>query len=261
MKVALYQYHIQWEEKEANFQRVERVLQKAERDGVRLLLLPEMSFTGFSMRTELTAEREQETICRMRRLAAAYGAAVGFGWVRDTGEKAENHYTVVDRDGGILSDYVKIHPFSYSGEDQRFIGGTDVSSFVLEGSRFSTLICYDLRFPELFQIVSPKADVIVVAANWPQKRSAHWKTLLQARAIENQVYILGVNCVGEAGGLLYSGDSCVIAPDGMVIDMVSDREQLMEYELDNDTARYRSEFPVRADRREDLYARLAGWRK
>ena len=220
---------------------------------VDLFLLPEMSFTGFSMNTKLTGEDGQETVHKMISFAKQYHMAIGFGWVKNRIEKAENHYTVVHKDGTIISDYVKIHPFSFAGEDQKFSGGDKIVLFKLDGIVFSTFICYDLRFPEIFQIASKKADVIIVSANWPERRRDQWRILLQARAIENQVYIIAVNCVGDTGNVIYSGDSCVINPDGQRIVDSFRQEIILEYELKNDVKDFRKCFQMKNDRREDLY--------
>lgn len=170
--------------------------------------------------------------------------------------RGENHYTVISPQGEVLSDYVKIHPFSYSGEDRYFAKGDATAHFTLEGIPFSHFICYDLRFPEIFQAVSGQAHVIIVAADWPGSRREHWKCLLRARAIENQCYILGVNTVGSQNGLTYTGDSCVIRPDGTVAAELSDEEGLIYYDLIDDVPDYRQAFPVKQDRRVELYGRL-----
>ncbi len=253
MKIALYQMHITWEDKAANMAKLEAQLKEASAKRADILLLPEMSFTGFTMNTDVSGETGEETVESVKALAVQYGVTVGFGWVKDCGQKAENHYTIVDKSGVCLSDYAKLHPFSFAGEDQKFRGGERLTSFLLEEIPCSNFICYDLRFPEIFQIASKDAHVIIVPANWPAKRSSHWKTLLQARAIENQVYILAVNCVGQMDGLYYSGDSCIINPDGRVMEMLSDEEGLIIYDLKDDAEQYRKSFPVRKDRREELY--------
>lgn len=252
MKIALYQSHIIWEDKEKNYIHLEEKLQDA---GKRtdLFLLPEMSFTGFSMNTDITKESNLETVCRITEYARKYHMAIGFGWVKDCGEKAENHYTVISKEGKILSDYAKIHPFSYSGEDRKFQGGDKIVLFDLYDIPFATFICYDLRFPEIFQAASKRAHVILVPANWPQKRSEHWKCLLRARAIENQVYIVAVNCIGKIGGVAYSGDSCIVNPNGEIMTELSEQEGILEYELTDDVLEFRNVFQVKNDRREDLY--------
>ena len=286
MKIALCQLAIQFENKEVNARRVIRFMEQARSAGADLVLFPEMSLTGFSMNIRLTGERNMESVERMRAEAERIGIAVGFGWTAlvrsgtkeeadesdaDTvadeqaadghpapGERGANHYTVISAQGKVLGDYVKMHPFSYSGEDRYFLKGDSPVHFELGGIPFSTFICYDLRFPEIFQAVSPEAHVMIVAADWPGSRREHWQCLLRARAIENQCYILGINSVGDQNGLHYTGDSCVIRPDGTVTEQLSEEEGLILYDLLDDAEDFRKSFPVRQDRRPGLYARLLG---
>lgn len=255
MKVALFQMHIAWEDKKRNYIHVEQYLERAYEKGTELVLLPEMSFTGFSMNTDVTKEAASETIDKMAEYAKKYCIAVGFGWVKDCGDKSENHYTIIDKTGRTISDYAKIHPFSYAGEDQKFQGGESIRVFELDGMKCSTFICYDLRFPEIFQIASKEAHIIILPANWPAARSEHWKCLLRARAIENQVYMIAVNCVGEMREIDYSGDSCIIDPNGEILAELSDQEGIIEYEVVDDVKNFRDAFQVKNDRREELYMR------
>ncbi len=255
IKLALVQPQIEWEEKERNYASAGKWIGEAVRQGAEAVFFPEMSFTGFSMNTEITGEKDARTIEHMSALARQHHVSVGFGWVKDCVEtcgKCENHYTIVDSAGEVLSDYAKLHPFSYSGEDLRFQGGSALAHFALRGIPCSSFICYDLRFPEVFQAASGRAHMIIVPANWPAKRSAH----LRARAIENQVYILAVNCVGEIGGISYTGDSCVIGPDGEARAELSGTEGMIVWELTDDVERLRRGFPVKKDRRETFYAGL-----
>ncbi len=216
MKIGIYQTSIEWENREKNIQKLANQLSNLKPGTIDAIFLPEMSFTGFSMNTKITGEEHEETKKQISILCKENQIAIGFGWVKNK-KMSENHYTVIGQNGEELSDYIKIHPFSYSGENQFFTCGSSVSYFSLKGVKFCSFICYDLRFPELFRIASKKADIIIVPANWPQKRNKHWEILLQARAIENQIYIVGINCVGNIGGLNYCGNSCMIAPDGEVI--------------------------------------------
>lgn len=257
MKVALCQLAIAYEKKEVNTRRVIRFMEQARSAGADLVLFPEMSLTGFSMNIHLTGEKHKESVKRLCAEAARIGIAVGFGWTAFAeGARGENHYTVISAQGEVLSDYVKIHPFSYSGEDQHFVKGDKTVHFSISGVSFSGFICYDLRFPEIFQAVSDRAHVIIVAADWPGSRREHWQCLLRARAIENQCYILGVNSVGDQNGLHYTGDSCVILPDGTVAEQLADEEGLICYELSDDVDTYRQSFPMKQDRRNDLYMKL-----
>lgn len=258
MKIALCQMNIKWENKEANFFTAQNKILEACDMGAEVLFLPEMSFTGFSMNTALTAESDKFTVNQMKEFCKKYNIALGFGWVRRCEERAENCYTVVDKTGKELSTYSKIHPFSYGGEDKFFVRGKELVSYKLEDMTFSTAICYDVRFPELFQGIckNNKTDAIVIPANWPVKRAEHWKTLIRARAIENQVYIVAVNCIGEIGGTKYSGDSCIINPNGEVVECAEDYDELIFAELDYDIESLRKTFPVRQDRQVELYKRI-----
>ena len=262
MKAALGQLQLQWEDKEANLKLVETYMDLLAEKGTDLFLLPEMSLTGFSMHTDRTKECREETVGRIQELSGRYGMAVGVGWVKDTGAFCENHYSLVTPEGKLL-DAVKLHPFRFGGEGEQFQGGGHVPVCTYGGFCVGVQICYDLRFPEPFQVLSRQADLILVPASWPAVRSAHWKCLLKARAIENVVYIAGNNCAGEKGEQFYSGDSRICAPDGAKLKKetvcLPDRcpqEQVQIYELKNDVCRYRACFPVKEDRRDALYQRL-----
>lgn len=253
MKLAIAQTAIVWEDKEKNLEKAKKFIREAADRRADLILFPEMSFTGFSMNTSLTAEYHGETAEAVRRMARTYHLAIGFGWVKAGVNKAQNHYTVIDREGELLSDYAKIHPFSYSDEDCYFEGGERLSSFVLGDVNVGTLICYDLRFPEPFQILAEQCSIIVVPANWPARRREHWKTLLKARAIETQCCLIGINCCGEQEGLDYSGDSAVFAPDGTAILDYQEEEGIYFVNIPDNVKSYREEFPTRKDRKWELY--------
>lgn len=255
MKVAICQLGIEYEQKERNLEKAEQFIKDAAKQRAKLVIFPEMSFTGFSMNIELTGEDNNYTINRITEMAKKYQVAVGFGWVKHK-KDAENHYTVIDKDGTILADYVKIHPFSYQDEDQYFVGGDHIVTFEFEGMTIGLTICYDLRFPEIYQALSETAQVILVPANWPNVRKSHWQTLLKARAIENQAYIVGVNCRGTQSGIYYSGESAVINPIGDVLFEVSDVERMQVLHIKNDAEEYRKIFPVKRDRRHELYRKL-----
>ena len=253
MKLAICQTHIIWENKQENYKKAKQFCRQAAAMGADLICFPEMSFTGFSMDTDKTSEEHGETIEQMQQYAKEHNLAVGFGWAGKTKRKAENHYTVVNGET-VLGDYVKIHPFSYSGEDLYFQGGTKICILELQGIKIGLSICYDLRFPELYQRLSRDADLILVPANWPRSRSLHWKALLQARAIENQSYIAGINCAGDIGKLHYSGDSCVFHPDGQRICGFLEKEEMQVCEIQkSEVMEYRKGFPVKKDRKPRLY--------
>lgn len=227
--------------------------------GVQIAFFPEMSMTGFGLEPDTVAENGNDgiTVRTMSRYAAQYGIALGFGYTSCAGGVYTNRYVVVDKEGRMLDDYAKIHPFSYAGENRRYTAGDGVSSFEFNGFGIGAFICYDLRFPEIFQAVSDRTELIVVAANWPADRREDWKLLLRARALENQAYIIGVNRYGDGNGLYYSGDSMLADPKGNIIDILSDGPGILIEDIDIETVRgYRNSFPVKKDRRPELYHKL-----
>lgn len=254
MKVAVCQLQIEWEWKEKTMRKVVGYMEQAKGEQADIIFFPEMTLTGFSMEVEKTCDRYfGETIEQFKEQCSKLGIAAGFGWVeKNPGEMAKNHYSMVDKQGTLLSDYVKVHPFGYGGEGKHFQGGNEVVSCEFDGHVISTAICYDLRFPELFRIMDENSSLIVVPANWPAVRSQQWKCLLQARAIENQAYVIGVNCVGTMDRVYYSGDSAIYNPLGGTMAELRDIEGLLYVELVNDVNRYREQFPVRRDRKIEI---------
>lgn len=265
MIIALNETRIEWEDKKTNLDRLKKDLKDLKEYNLDIVLLPEMSFTGFSMNVKYTYDSHQYTIKRVMEIAAEYNVMIGFGWVDYNKEKFTNHYSVVDSNH-IIIDYIKIHPFSFGGEDAVFSGGDKLPLCSICGFNVGIQICYDLRFPDTFQILSKNASLIIVPANWPYKREAHWDVLLQARAIENQVYLAGINCIGEMDGMDYSGHSIIYSPDGKKCEGVSiplkTGNNAYLFEISNDVISYRNAFPVKKDRKEDLYRKFEDeWRR
>lgn len=245
-----------FEDKQYNYDKAKNAIKESADRNADIILFPEMSFTGFSMNTALIQEEQYESLKTIKGSASKYGIHVGFGWAKKGLEMAENHYTIIDPSGKAVLDYIKIHPFSFMKENENFESGNSIEICSINDIDICTFICYDLRFPEIFQIASLKASVIVVAANWPSARRHHWECLLKARAIENQVYIVGINCVGTQNDIEYSGGSCIINPNGYIIDKLGDEEDLLICDVDNDAQKYREAFSVKKDRKTDLYKML-----
>lgn len=248
VNIALVQSHIEWENKEFNIGKAKELIDNLKYKEIDLVLFPEMSFTGFSMNIKNTAE-EGETIEKITKIAKKNKIAIGIGWVKKKKEKAENHYTIIDSEGNLLNDYVKIHSFTYGGEDKEFIPGNEISTFSIKNMKCSTFICYDLRFPELFRKNTENPHIFIIPANWPEARREHWIALLKARAIENQAYVLGINCVGEMGRVKYSGDSCIVAPDGTIIKSIVGEEGVLFISIKEKDFIIREQFPVLKDKK------------
>lgn len=258
MRVALGQLDMIWEDKSASFVKAENMIKEASGAGCDIIIFPEMSFTGCSTNLKKIGEAEKDstTVAKMKELTVKYGIAAGFGWAafsNDRNRKGTNRFTIVDKKGEIAADYAKMHPFTYGGETEVYEKGEKIVSVPFWGRTISLFICYDLRFPEIFQIAARKSDVIFVIANWPAIRSAHWETLLRARAIETQSYVVGVNCFGERDGEQYSGDSMAVDSIGNIIGKLSGKEGVLVCDLDDRAWNLRKKFATAADRREDLY--------
>lgn len=256
MRIGLAQMGIVRGDFEKNKENCVRFFEDAVGKGVELLVFPEMTLTGFDVKNPRLAELETLSLEFFEVMSRRYGMGVLFGYSGKGKEKLKNYMILMDS-GHILMRYAKIHPFSMGAEGQLYEGGHDVVTAVFRGFPLSGVICYDLRFPEIFQAVSDKVRCIFVIANWPEVRISDWNILLRARAIENLCYVAGVNCSGQSGTLYYSGMSAVYGPDGQLIAGEMTGERLLVADLTEETVqRFRAERPFRADRRPEVYGKF-----
>jgi len=218
----LIQTSLYWEDKEANLQMLEEKILSIQ-EKTQVVVLPEMFSTGFSMKPEKLAEpMDGKTVNWMKRVAAEKKVILTGSVII---EEEGNYYnrSIWMLPNGEYGYYNKRHLFAFANEDQHYTGGTERFVASANGFKINLLVCYDLRFPVWArqQFDEEKAfeyDVLLYVANWPERRSTAWKTLLQARAIENQCYVIGVNRVGDDGnGISHSGDSMVISPLGEIL--------------------------------------------
>jgi len=161
-------------------------------------------------------------------------------------------------DGTSQAIYAKIHPFSFAGEDEVLEAGGRLGTVSVGALRLGASICYDLRFPELYAAMAPACNAAIAIANWPARRIAHWRSLLVARAIENQFFMLGVNRTGIDGNqLAYEKSTMAVCPDGTLLEPLVAGEEMDIYDIDTEAAaRYRAEFPTMRDKRYSLYCEL-----
>ncbi len=253
LTVAAVQHDIAWEDREATLARVGPMVEAAVGQGAGLVLLPEMFAVGFSMDTERIEEPEDgPTTAWLAGQARALGTWIG-GSVpeRAPGASLPSNVFVLCGPAGERHRYAKRHPFSYSGESERFAAGDELLTVEVGGLRVSPSVCYDLRFGNQFWGQGPTTDCFAVVASWPTRRKAHWRALLVARAIENQAYVVGVNRAGTAGdGTQHSGGSCVIDPLGEVVAEAGEEEAIVLADLDGEVvAATRTKYPFLADRR------------
>jgi len=253
VRVAAIQHDIAWEDSETNRGRLAGPIAEAAGAGAGLVLLTEMFASGFSMDTAAIAEpADGPTAQWLADQATAHSVWVAGSISTDPadGGLAVNRLTVAGPDGE-RHHYDKIHPFTYGGEHDHYRGGDERVVVDIGGVRTALFVCYDLRFADEFWPLGPEVDLYLVPANWPAKRRAHWRALLVARAIENQAYVIGVNRVGEGGGLEYSGDSLIVDPLGEILaDGGDGTEQTLAADIDLDHLRsVRERFPFLQDRR------------
>ncbi len=212
LRVCLVQADLVWEDKTQNLKRLYALVENTPECEV--ILLPEMFSTGFTMNASAFAETPNgPTLQWMKTLAAARQAAVAGSLIIKDGSRFYNRLFWVEPDGNMLI-YNKRHLFSLAGEEKIFTAGNERVLINYKGWRIMPQVCYDLRFP-VWCRNDLNYDLMFFVANWPERRSHHWKQLLVARAIENQAFVIGVNRVGDDGNSIYhSGDSAAIDPLG-----------------------------------------------
>jgi predicted amidohydrolase len=254
LRLAAIQHDIVWHDRDANYERLAPMVAGAAACGATLVLLTETFSTGFSFDTPGIGEPEGgRSTAFLTEQATEHGVWVG-GSCPELGtdgddERLSNAFVLVSPDG-TAHRYRKIHPFSHAGEEKYVRPGTEFVTVTVEGVRVSLFVCYDLRFADEFWQLAPRTDAYLVPANWPQARRSHWSTLLRARAIENQAYVIGVNRIGRGGGLDYSGDSAIIDPLGEVLVEASQVETMLVADVDTEhVAETRDRFRFMQDRR------------
>jgi predicted amidohydrolase len=245
------QHDIVWEDAGATREHVTPMIAQAAAAGARLIALTEMFATGFSMHPERVAEdeggpNEQFLLEQAARHDAYLVASVA---QRGADGRYRNNAVLAAPDGTVHR-YAKIHPFTYSGEHERYAAGDAHVTVDVDGLRVTLFVCYDLRFADEFWACAGHTDLYVVPANWPEARRDHWRALLRARAIENQAYVLGVNRVGTVKNLVHVGDSAIVDPMGRTLAEAGVVESVLVAESDPATvAGVRERFPFLADRR------------
>ncbi len=260
LNITTIQTSLHWENKSANLEMFDKHI-LAIKENTDLIVLPEMFSTGFTMNAKTFAENmDGETIAWMLKKAKEKNAVVCGSFIAEEQGKFFNRF-VWARQDGTYTHYDKRHLFRMAEENNFYSEGTEKLIVELNGWKICPLVCYDLRFPvwsrnrvgsEKSEVGSSKYDydVLLYVANWPERRSIAWKTLLPARAIENQCYVVGVNRVGKDGKeISYSGDSAVINAKGEIISSTKANEEKIETVAIsyNELAEFRKQFPVFLD--------------
>jgi predicted amidohydrolase len=252
MRIAVVQHDISWETPQENFEAIRPQIAEAAETGAGLIALTETFSWGFTMNTDKAREAPDGPSTEfLLDQAQSTGAWVVGSIPIVEGEAAlPNNRMTFAGPKGQLSTYNKIHPFTYGGEDQSYRAGADHLTITIEGLRISAFICYDLRFADEFWALAPDTDCYLVISNWPSSRRHHWKSLLMARAIENQAWVVGTNRVGEDPTIAYAGDSRIIDPFGELVAELPDEPGILTADIDPArVAQVREQFPFLADRR------------
>jgi predicted amidohydrolase len=252
VRIAAVQHDIVWEDRDANFERLAPQVRRAVGAGAELVLLTETFSTGFSMTPGIGEREDGPSAQFLAGQAAEHGVWVGGSCpeIAGDGELPYNCLVLAGPDGTVHR-YRKLHPFTHAGEHERFRAGDGPMTVEVGGLRITPFICYDLRFADVFWRAAPDTDVYLVPANWPSPRRHHWRTLLEARAIENQAYVVGCNRVGTAGdGTPHSGDSRIVSPMGELLATAAAVETVVLADVDAaEVAATRDRLRFLADRR------------
>ncbi len=247
----LAQTDIVWENPRENLDRIERLVTIHLSTEPDLLILPEMFSSGFTMRPEQVADAD--AVSWMQQRAFDWRISILGSLVESTMSGYRNTVFLVAPSGAVRGTYSKVHLFGQ--EREHYQAGENLLIFEVSGFQATVFICYDLRFPEMFRAACARGvEVFFVVANWPAVRQSHWKTLLPARALENQSFVCACNRVGKDPDNSYLGGSSVYLPDGRTLLELGCEEELQLAVLDrSELESFRSSLSVLADRRQKVY--------
>ncbi|MDQ6418175.1 carbon-nitrogen family hydrolase [Paenibacillus sp. LHD-117] len=260
LRLALLQMNINAGNPERNFEKLQEMAEKAMGGAEKpdVLLFPEMWNTGYALEeidrlADPNGERTEELLSALSRKHRVN--IVGGSIAEKRTDGVYNTILAYDRDGGRIADYSKIHLFRLMAEEKHLKAGEKPGRLTIEGEEAGMMICYDIRFPELARkLALGGAKLLFVPAEWPNPRLHHWRTLLTARAIENQMYVVACNRMGQSGETTFFGHSMVIDPWGEIIAEAGEDETILRAEIDLGLVdEVRSRIPVFEDRRPQLY--------
>jgi predicted amidohydrolase len=248
-----------FEDPETTLSKADLFIRHAAGSGASLICFPEQFATGWDPLSEKNTETLDGRIVSALAKSAKKNSIAVLGSFREAASpRPKNTAIVFDSDGRILAAYSKMHLFSPGKEDLVFSPGSELGMFRLGPLTCGIAICYDLRFPELFRLYAERGvQVVFVPAAWPARRIRHWELFLSARAVENQIYVIGVNTTGTTPVDTYSGVSMTVDPQGTILARATDAEQILFADLRvSDVHTARESLPVERDRRCALYRSL-----
>jgi len=255
--ISLAQINIRLGDVKGNLSLILPLIEEATRLGSQLILLPELWSSGFDLENRIKIHYENQKILPQLCNAAQNSHIwIGGSWIEEENEDFLNTFLLINPHGNISAKYSKIHLFGLMAESKWLKSGDSIRVANFPWGDAGLAICYDLRFPELFRRFGIEGlPVTFIVAQWPARRIDHWSTLLKARAIENQMFIAAVNCVGQIGQETFGGKSTVISPWGEVlVEGSGENACLLTVEIDLDEVQQvRQRIPVFKDRRPEIY--------
>jgi len=266
MKIYGLQINTVWEDKAANHAKIGALLDRAQPEAGSLVVLGEMFATGFSMNVagihDSDSRETQDFLAKTasERKIFLLGGVVTKDAAKDAGGLGRNESVVYSPEGKEIARYCKLQPFTPGGEKANYVAGDGVCLFSWHDFTVASFICYDLRFPEIFRVAAKRgANLITVIASWPAVRDDHWVSLLKARAIENQAYVIGVNRCGNDPKLYHSGRSLIFDPSGRMLADAGSEETWIEAELDMEFLKIlRNDLPFLSDIRQEFVQQVNG---
>ncbi len=260
MNIACIQMDIAFGEPEENKKTVVRYMEQIARN-VDVVVLPELWTTGYDLARlgDIADENGEDAKTFLSSLARAYNVhIVGGSVAKKTERQITNTMYIVDRNGDVVCEYSKLHLFKLMDEHKHLQAGETTGIFSLDGVTGAGVICYDIRFPEWIRAhVLHGAEVLFVVAEWPLVRLHHWRTLLMARAIENQCYVVACNRAGKDPNNEFAGHSLIIDPWGNILAEGDEQETVIVANIDiNEVQDVRARIPIFSDRRPDVYKKF-----
>jgi len=256
LTAGIYQFDIRQGAVDTNVQSALEGISRLSDQGVDLAVLPEMFSSSFDY--PALSEHAQKTpgiIEILAKTAADKSVVIAGSLPEAHAGGIYNTLYVIDKNGEMAGRYRKTHLFSLIAEDKNLEPGRSAVVCDTIGGRLGLMICYDLRFPELCRTLALKgAEVVIVCAQWPAARIAHWDTLLRARAIENQLFVVAANRFGQEGRLMFTGHSQVVSPQGEVLAMAASPDIALAARLDlTEIEKFRNQFNCLSDRVPGIY--------
>ncbi|KAF0151473.1 MAG: nitrilase/cyanide hydratase and apolipoprotein N-acyltransferase [Ignavibacteria bacterium] len=249
MKIGLVQLAIEWENPPANIEKINKLVSSLE-EKPDLLIFPELTLTGFTMNSSQFAEEiDGASTQYFMSLSDRLKTNILCGVIERDAKEIYNSMIHFNENGLLMARYRKIHPFSFAGEDKNYTASNELVVTEINHLKIGLSICYDLRFPELFRLYAKKdVGLLINIANWPVPRIEHWQTLLKARAIENQCFVIGVNRTGTDPKNYYNGNSVICNPAGKELISIGGEEKIIVQEINiNEVSETRDSLPFLKD--------------